>query len=187
MKQITQEKKADIFKYLSNHSLYETGIFFGYDKYYKTKSGLVSLINRIYNEVKQNPKKFNIQAETQALIVQNAENRKLEKAGQPVKVTIEKDFPLDELRNEDFIKKISRKSLVLLNRKLDLVSKSNKSLKSVPLPHLTVLAGIMFDKERIIKGQPTDFIAQYSKIELDITPEAKLKMLLDIQESIENK
>ena len=70
---MTDNIKAGMFKYLVNHSFYDTGIHFELDKHYKSVPGLKNKVYKVYQEVQQDPERFLVQQETVDLVV-NAVN-----------------------------------------------------------------------------------------------------------------
>ena len=180
---LTPEKKVGIFRMLASKALYDVGLEFGFDKYYKDAKAIKGAVYRAYTDVRNNPDKYGITKEAYDLVVDAVGARK---------IAHRKDTPtLRERMDEE----VDIKDLVLSNRdkvaklmaqKLDMVSK--KELKKMRLSEFVNLFGVLFDKGQIIQGQATEHIAHLSKVEDGLSPKELLDTVLKQREhEIEKK
>lgn len=186
---LTPEKKHALFKLMADHTLYETGVALGMDKHYKNTSSLKQAVRKHYVEVRENPAEFGITQETVDLITKIVSSRQTTTfKGADNRTIAERKA---ELANKDITELVltgRTKAMSLVHRKLDMIDKSTKELKSTSLQALTTAAAILFDKGQIVQGQATENIAVLSKVADDMTPDEALDMILKTrQRNVEEK
>lgn len=161
----------------------QVALKYGLDRYYKNEDSMISLIARISNEIRENPSKFGISEE----LVKDIEKAKEERNG----VVNRKGGGLQEIPDvvhpdlanvKDLAEMNSRKSAILLNRKLDMLLKKKKELKNVSITALAQVYGITFDKRQIAKGEATEHIALRAKVDVNVSTEEKLRILLGFRD-----
>ncbi len=180
---LTIDKKAAIFRSLSNGTLFSVGIDFGLDKHYKDATAVKNKVYHIYREVLNSPEEFFVHPDTIELVEKAVTSRKME----PKKTLAEKN-------SENKLKGLDIKQLTLsgrntagrlINRKLEYIDAHPKALAGESLVTLGKIFGILFDKSQIIQGQATEHIALMGKIDTNMTAEEALDSVMRMREIVE--
>jgi len=177
---ISEDKYHPIFKSLATKTLYETGIEFGVDKYYKDSRAVNNAVYNIYRKVIANPQKYAVQEDTVELVKSVVAQRAV--SHNPQTTLREKN---DELANPDFKDLVlsgRKKAFKLLNMKMDRVMRSNKGIDEVGITALAQTFGILFDKAQIISGEATENVAVLAKIDGNMSSEEALASILKMRE-----
>ena len=163
---------------LATKSLYETGLEYGFDKYYKDPKAIKGAVYRIYADLKNNPEERGINKEVYDLVVSAVSNRSISKSADILSLK----------ENEVDIKKLilsNRDKLAnLLSKKLDDIGSSKKKLAAVSLPQISIALCQIFDKGQIVQGQATEHIAHLSKLEEGLSAKDLLTAVLSQRENI---
>lgn len=178
--QLTQEQEVQLFRHLAYKSSYETGLDFGFDKYYKDAKAIRNSVINIYNRIKKNPAKYGIGDDVVTLVQDAMGNRALVRDTNNIPKA-EKEIETGDIKAS--VLGVRDKAWRLIDRKLQRASKSNKKLDQIGLRELGTLAGIAFDKAQVISGQATENIALMGKIEGNIDPQAALDLVLKMREA----
>lgn len=174
---LTDVQKRSIFRTLANKSQYATGLEFGLDKYFKSNTGIINTVNKIYQEVKANPAKFAVSEEVVQLVEKGMMDRKSTHSA-PLMIKNP-----GEVEVRDLIIGGNKKAWILLNSKMDYLMKNKGAFKKESIVSLAKLAGIVFDKSQIMSGEATEHIAIRSKIDSGITSEQALEQLVKLREA----
>ena len=181
---LSTEKKVGLFLLLASTPLYDVGLKYGFDKYYKDTKAIKGAVYRHYAEVKNNPEKFGISKDTYDLVLDAMAARAIT----PHKPR-QKAIGKKELAQADIKKLVlnNRDTLArLMARKLDMIS--NAELKKMSLKDFGTLFGILFDKGQIIQGQATEHVAHLSKIEDGLSSKELLDAVINQREhTVTNK
>jgi hypothetical protein len=173
---IDENTKAGLFKSLASNTMYAVGVEFGFDKHYKSASGVRSAVKKIYNEVKNDPEKFFIHPDTVELVMKAVSERSV--------------APMVTLREKSELK-VDIKDIILHNRdltakligdKLEQLSRSKKDLKNESLVNLSKVMATLFDKGQIVQGQATEHVALLGKLDKDMSPDAAIATVLKMRE-----
>lgn len=184
---LTDLQKAQMFKAMASKSSTVLARDFGLDKHYKSMNSCKAAVAGVKKEVLANPEKyieFGITPEVVTLVQQGLDSRKASKNVTRVsEVTLrDKETELENMDYKDLVERGAKKSLVLLNKKLDAIGKTNKGIKDMQLGTMGTIVGIMFDKSRISKGEATEHIMLKARISEDLTPAQKLELILKMRE-----
>lgn len=176
--------KAQLFKELAKKSSYEAGLVFGLDKHYKNAQTVGSTVIRIFNEVKNNPEKFNISPDTCELVISAVEARSaLTRKGEARTTLREK---LDETKGKTFEELAldnRAKAAQLMSLRLDDVLSTKKKRQLVSLGEAAKVFGIHFDKGQLIEGKATEHVSMMSKLDTaSMTPGQAMDMVLKMRE-----
>ena len=180
-----------MFTMLLEKTTLQVAYEFKMDNRYSSEKSMLTSIQRIISEVRNDPNKFGVSPEM-AKAVQAAidARKKMTLTGQyNQKPTI---VSQNELINADDIKSLTingrNKAMQIMNKKLDILIKDKKSLEKVGIGELAKVAGILFDKGQIIQGQSTENIAVMSKnIDSNMTPEEAMEVLLNMRDANQAK
>lgn len=188
MATITNKQKAEVFKDLVKVSAYQAGVRAGIDRYYKNKWSLIAFIRRVEKEVRDNPKKFGISDDTISMVDSALVERKTKKISVIGQEMFESPkVGMADYDIKDLVERGSKKSLLLLHAKMDMIGDSKKQLRETSISALAQLVGIMFDKRQISKGEATEHINMRAKIDIDEkSPEEALQVLLNMREQMIN-
>jgi len=172
---ISKENKVELFKSLASQPLYEVGVAYNMDRFYKNKVAIKNAVYKIYNDIRHKPEDYGLAIETVNLVVDAVQNRS---AAPSTSLQVDNT----KLETKELLGNIQGKTLRLLDRRLDLLSKSKKKLESVSLTQLGTLAGIIFDKNQIIKGEATQHVAVHAKIDKDMSPDQLIEFVQKTRE-----
>ena len=173
---LTQETQVELFKSLASTHLYEAGVNYNFDRFYKNKTSVKNAVYKIYNNIKNNPQDYGVTMETAELVAKAVSGRSAAPGARQV-------IDVSKLDTKEVLATLQGKSMNLLNKKLDAIGKSRKKLDAVSLSQLGTITGILFDKNQIIKGEATQNIAVHAKIEKDMSPEALMELVQKERES----
>jgi len=171
-------QKRAIFKSLANKGQFKTGVEFGLDKYYKGNIGVISRVNKIYREVKENPDKFAVSQE----LVDVVEKGMSERRSKNHSMTMVKD-PGD-IDERSLVIGVKNKAWMLLDQKLNYLTRNKRAFRNESIQKLAWIAGLTFDKSQIVKGEATEHIALKAKIDSNITSEDATTQLLKFREVV---
>lgn len=199
---LSPKQKVELFLSLKEASFYEVGRNFGLDKYYTTIVNLRSAVYRVYKDVVSNWQTYGVNEndlnEIVAIVKSRTKSNLTFKGGKAVMSLAEKpkadggvvtvtEQRLLAAQTKPDIKEMALstrdKSLLLLNKRMDMLFKSRKALAEIPLGTLAQVYGITFDKAQIVQGQATENIAMLAKIDKNISPEDAMKAILNIREN----
>jgi hypothetical protein len=175
---LTDVKKRSIFRALATKSQYAVGVEFGLDKHYKSNIGVINAVNKIYKEVKEHPEKYAIASD----VVKLVEESMLERRTSATRSLINLKEP-QEVDEKQLVLGVKNKAWDLLNKKLDYLYKNPRAFRNESVMNLAKLAGIVFDKSQIVKGEATEHISIKAKIDPNISSEEALSQLLRIREA----
>lgn len=180
------EKKAEIFKMLGHKTTYDTGLEFGFDKKYKDRKAISNAVSKIYRDVKQDPVKYGVEVQTAKVIEDAVSSRAISKGRSMLSQSETRDIQSDDIKS--IVTSVRNKSFLLIDEKLNMLAKSKKKLAAIPFQQLGTIAGIAFDKTRLLSGEATEHILAYSKIDKNMNPEEALQMVITQREQmVENK
>lgn len=155
---------------------------------YKNKKYACKQVDKVINEVRADPERFMVSADTIRLVEEALAERRL--GGNKTVITtnlpktLEEADLLDDMDVLQLVRRANRVSWLALNKKLDASLRDVRKLNATPLAALVKAAGISFDKSQIIKGEATQHISLKAKIDVDLSPVEKLQMVLQMRESI---
>jgi len=178
MLKLTEVQKRSIFKTLANKSQYQTGLEFGFEKYYDSNLKVVNAVNKIYKDVLEHPEKYAVTQEVIELVQKGMEDRK----GTHVALKRESD-EFSKLQEKDLVLSVKQKAWYALDLKLSKLLKNKKALDAASLSSLGTIAGISFDKGQIAKGEATEHIALKAKIDPNMTPAEAIAFMLNMREN----
>lgn len=177
MKELSIDKRYQIFKELATQPLYEVGIKHGFDKYYKDSKAVKSAVYRVYADVKNNPEKYGVGKEAYELVVESMSSRAVAKRHAPI--SMKESMDIEKMDIKEVILDNRNKAAKLISMKLDMIGKSKKQLENLSITALTTTLGILFDKGQIIQGEATEHIAHLSKIEDGLSPQQLLDAVVN--------
>lgn len=182
---LTDDKKSRIFLFCKDKPFKEVGFEFELDKSYKTVASMVTAVSRIYNQVKNDPLKYNLDYDRVNEIVDIVNKRQTGGL-----VTNRDNTTLRE--KEEILNPTDIKGLVMgsrnlamgiLHKKLGKMSRSVKMMDDIKLSELATVSAILIDKAQILQGQSTENIAILSKNIGQLTPEEALAHVLKTREA----
>lgn len=183
IKELSTKQKKDFFKALVTKNFSEAGALVGLDKTYTNPSSLRATAYKLYKSIK--PDELGIDKEVVGMVVESIEARKMTGGQREITERNVGIFDTEALSPDDtkgLVLGGRNKMAMLINRKLDRLSKNKKALDQISLTQLATTFGIFFDKAQILSGQATENIAVLAQIKDNITAEESLEMLLTMRE-----
>ena len=189
MKPLSNKQKKEVVYDLEKLTYWQVAMKSGIDKYYKRKNSAIDFIRKVYLDVKSRPQSFGISQEKLEAVQKalDSRNLRLQRGEIMIKPNQTPEVPKDDLTTLDtkaLVTRAKKSSWVLLNKKLDMIDKSPKALKMVQVGTLAQVAGIVFDKGQIAKGEATEHVLLRAKIDDSLTNEQKLELILSQREKI---
>jgi hypothetical protein len=176
-------QKRQVFMKLSQKSYLDVGMEFGFDKYYPNKLALRQAVRRIFEEVSKDPEKFSIGKDALELVKTNIYDRYQNPIPQKISMAGGEEIDLAKLDEKELVLRGKKVAWLLLNKKMNMAVKNSKELGKVSLGTLASVAGIVFDKAQIVRGEATENIALRAKIDENISPTDALSEILKRREN----
>lgn len=177
---LTKQKKRDFYLSLLTMNFTEAGIAAGFGAMYNTNNSIRTNAFKLYKSL--DPKELELSDDVIEGVRMAIEKRKISN-----KVTQHEGIEgaiLDPEDSKALVLGGRNKALMLLHKKMDMISKSKKAMEDLSLSQLATTVGILFDKAQIMKGEATENIAVMAKIDQNMTPEQSLDMLLKMREKL---
>jgi len=180
---LTDDKKAGIFRTLASSTLYEVGVQFELDKHYKDPTAVRNKVYQIYREVLNEPDKYSVHPDTAKLVEDSVSNRKVAvRSGPTLAEKTAENKAITALDIKGLTLASRDRAGRLIGKKLEYMEAHPKALAAESLVNLGKIFGILFDKAQIIQGQATEHVAVMSKLDVNMTPEESLSMILRMRE-----
>ncbi len=183
---ISKEMRVAMYKDLTFMTALEVSKKYGIDKLYPTPGSQYICVYTIAKAISKAPDLFGVSQDvvdivSESLKLRNPTNKTL---GEKKSVELREK---DELK--DKVQLIAEKTAEALNKKLDKALKTAKDLEDIPLRELASLLGTAIDKSRLLKGESTEHVMHYAKLDTDsVTPEQAMELILRAREAmIESK
>jgi len=181
---LTDDKKAGIFRTLASSTLYEVGVQFELDKHYKDPTAVRNKVYQIYREVLNEPDKYSVHPDTAKLVEDSVSNRKVAvRSGPTLAEKTAENKAITALDIKGLTLASRDRAGRLIGKKLEYMEAHPKALAAESLVNLGKIFGILFDKAQIIQGQATEHVAVMSKLDVNMTPEESLSMILRMREA----
>lgn len=172
---LSTEQKVELFKKLASKTTLEAGTEAGLAKFFKNSRAIRNKVYSTYQQVRQDPEFYKVTPEVVTLVETAMSARAVE--GRNTEIVTD-----DPKEIKGLVLNIRDKTFGLIDKKLDRVSKSRAKLDALSFKDLGIIAGIAFDKSQILKGEATEHIAHYAKIDGNISPEDAMAMILKSRE-----
>ena len=180
---LTDAKKGQVVRALIDKNMYEVGLEFELDKYYKDSRAVKNAVYRTYQAAVKDPARYGLTIEEAANVQDKMQNRLPVNIREAQPTTLREK--LDDDKNKDF-KELAiegrNKAYQILLRKLDMVGRNKRNLSEVNLSTLATTFGILFDKVQITKGEATENVAIMGKVDTNMSAEEALGMVLKMRE-----
>lgn len=182
---LTDDKRQRIFLFCKDKNFKEVGFEFELDKNYKTVASMVTAVSRIYNQVKNNPSKYNLDLERVNAVVDNVNSRQTQGllTNKDTTTLREKEEILNPTDIKGLVMGSRNLAMGILHKKLGKMSRSVKLMDDIKLSELATVSAILIDKAQILQGQSTENIAILSKNIGMLTPEEALAHVLKTREA----
>jgi hypothetical protein len=178
---ISKEMRTAMFKDLATMTIMEISRKYGIDKLYPSEASQQMTLTNIFNDIKKAPELYSISTDA-VEVVQSALNERnpMHKTKSSVPIAVRER---EELK--DKVQLIAEKTAEALNMKLNKLLKDKKSLDEIPLRELAGLLGTSIDKSRLLKGESTEHVMHYSKLDTKtVTPEEAMNLILKAREAM---
>jgi hypothetical protein len=170
-KTMSPEQINGLYKSLATKTYLQTGLDYGFDKYYKDKRGVINRVSHLRSLVLENPDKYGVSEEVRDMVESAIASRRDERLDRTQKSLAEKTESLNEMDIKELVTGVRDKAWKLMHKKLDRAMKSKKEMDKINLGYLNTVAGTAFDKSQILKGEATESIVIYGKFaEGEVTP-----------------
>lgn len=176
---LTKEEELTIFRGLVHKTGLELANEYNFGDVYNTDGAKRIAIFNIVRKVKQAPELYGISDGEIQLVQEAIDARKI--VHNPLQVFV-KDREVKEYK--DKLEVIRDQATQLLSKKLEQLSKG-KNVESLKLNEIANVVSMAIDKYRLVKGESTDNIVHFSKIDLsNTTPEEALRLVLKAREAL---
>lgn len=177
---LTPIQEKEIFMDLQSLSTAEAGRKHGLDFYYNDNTKLRFAVHAVYKKVLAAPGLYGLTTDDTAKIQEAVSSRSMKNNPQQ-KSLMEREMQ-DEFKGT--IEGIRNEAASLLRRKLGKI-KTNKELDGVSFRDLKDVLAMAVDKARLVTGQSTENVVQFSKIDPEkTTPQEALAIILKAREAL---
>lgn len=178
------DQELAIFKDMAHMTNTEIAKKYGIDKIYPHKGTQRLQVSNIASKIKSAPELYGITIDAIEVIDTAIQARRFENNPQQILVR-------DRERKEakDKLDDIRDAAIEVLEKKLEKAGRSSKSIDGIKFKEVLDVISMSVEKSRLLRGESTDNVLHYAKIETkDLTPEAAMDMLLKQSEArIEKK
>lgn len=177
----TPEEQVTMFKDLAHMSYFDVIEKYKLGDRYKNKGaarlGLVNIVRKIIKA----PDLYGISQEAVDIVKSTLDARNPQKGNSSKNLEIVRER--DQLSTS--MESLRDKAIELMHEKLDKIKKSKTELDGVKLKELMDVVSTAIDKTKLIKGESTDHVIHYSKIDVgSINPQEALKLVLKAREAL---
>src|SRR3990167_2483743 len=156
-------KKAELFKLLATKSQVDAAIEMGVDKFRKTKSSMQHFSSMVKSEVAADPKyweeKYGITPDIIEMVRRSSIERKsTSNSPKHLAHIFEQKLDAGDKTIKELVEDGSKKSLRILNMKLEEMLESRRAYGGESVLTMAKVAGILFDKRQLSKGEATEHI-----------------------------
>ena len=183
MTKLTDLQKKAIFRDLATVSKHQAGLRAGLDKYYKNRGSIITTVDNIMKEVRVDPDRFAVSQDVIEMVEKALKERGISRikiVGQTLPV--EAPERLEDLTMEQLVERGGKKALIGLNKSIDYSIKTKASIMKISPVAWGKVAGILFDKTRIVRGEATEHVVMKAQISEDLTASQKLDLILKMRE-----
>lgn len=176
---LTKEEEAEIFKGLVHKTGLELANEYDFGRVYQADGAKRLAIHNIVNKIKKAPELWGISPQVVELVQEAMDARKI--VHNPLQVFV-KDREVKEYK--DKLEVIRDQATQILSKKLESLGKG-KNIESVKLNEIANVVAMSIDKLRLVKGESTENIVHFSKLDLSNTsPEQALALVLKAREAV---
>lgn len=176
---LTKEEEASIFKGLVHKTGLELANEYDFGRVYKTDGAKRLAIFNLTRKIKKAPELYGISNEVVELVEEALNDRRI--VHNPLQVFV-KDREVREYK--DKLEVIRDQATQLLSKKLEQLGKG-KNIETIKLSEIANVVAMSIDKYRLVKGESTENIVHFSKMNLDgIKPEDALALVLKAREAL---
>jgi hypothetical protein len=186
-KTMTPEQINGLYKSLATKTYLQTGLDYGFDKYYKDKRGVINRVSHLRSLVLENPDKYGVSEEVKAMVENAIMARRDERLDRTQTSLAEKTESLNEMDIKELVSGVRDKAFRLIHMKLDKAMKSKKERDKINLGYLNTIAGTAFDKTQVLRGEATENIMHLGLIEGEITPKRLQELSRQVLERQNNR
>ena len=176
---LTKEEEASIFKGLVHKTGLELANEYDFGRVYNSDGAKRLAVYNLVKKVKKAPDLYGISQEVVELVQQALDDRRI--AYNPLQVFV-KDREIKEFK--DKLEVIRDQAAEILSKKLEKATKG-KNIDDIKITEVTNILSMAIEKLRLVRGESTDNIVHFSKMDLkDIKPEDALNLVLKAREAI---
>lgn len=176
---LTKEEELQIFRGLVHKTGLELANEYNFGDSYNTDGAKRIAVFNIVRKIKKAPELYGVSEGELNLVQEAIDARRI--VHNPMQVFV-KEREVKEYK--DKLEVIRDQATQLLSKKLEHLSKG-KNVEAVKLNEIANVVSMAIDKFRLVKGESTDNIVHFSKIDLkDIKPEDALSLVLKAREAL---
>lgn len=181
---IDKETAKKMFYDLEQLTTIEVARKYGFEESYTDdKTKLRFLIHNEYKNILSKPEEYGIDT-TDAERIRNIVSMRSQKVN-PQQLPVEVRQYVENFENT--LEGVRNEAMSILKRKLERL-KTNKDLEDISFRDIKDIVAMTIDKTRLLSGESTENVVQFSKIDPNLSPQDALKLLLKAREAaIEQK
>lgn len=177
---LTKDQEVEIFKALTHNTALEVGKKFGLGEHFTSDGAIRLAVHNVYMRVKKVPEFYGLTQDVVDLVTETVAARKI--SNNPGSVLVAER---ERLEFKDKLETIRDTAAEILNKKLDKLNKSSRTIDDIKIKEIADVLSMAVDKYRLVKGESTENVIHYSKLNLDnVSPEEALSLVLKARELI---
>lgn len=176
---LTKEEEATIFKALVHKTGLELANEYNFGSIYKSDGAKRLAIHNIVKKITKSPELWDITPQVVELVKEALDARRI--VHNPLQVFV-KDREVMEFK--DKLEVIRDQATQLLSKKLEVLGKG-KNIDQIKLSEIANVLSMAIDKLRLVRGESTENIVHFSKLDLDgVSPEKAMELVLKAREKV---
>jgi hypothetical protein len=176
---LTKEEEAAIFKGLVHKTGLELANEYDFGRVFDTDGAKRLAVHNIVKKIKKAPDLYGISREVVELVEEALNDRRI--VHNPMQVFVKER---EMLEFKDKLEVIRDQAADILSKKLEKLS-GKKNMDDVKIKEIADVMSMAIDKFRLVKGESTDNIVHFSKLDMkDISPDQALQLILRAREAV---
>jgi len=175
---LSREQEAELFKHLIDKTAIEAAEAMGITDRYETNASIRIYVFNVVRRIKKAPELWGISKDAVDMVQKALDSRAVVKSSQVIKEKQREEF-------KDRLEVIRDTAADILTKKLAIINKNKNTLDGVKLKDISDIMKDAYQSIRLIKGESTDNVIHYSKVDLDkVTPEEAMNLILKARENL---
>ena len=176
---LTNEQTSELFKSLIHKTSVEAAKEYGIHHMYTTDGALRMFVHNLVKKVTKAPELYGLTPDAVAIVLDALQARKF-KAGNTSLMVKEREA----LEFKDKLAVIRDTATTILQKKLNKINKNQKDIDNIPIKDILAVMATATDKHRLVQGESTENVTNYSKIDVgSIKPQDALALVLKAREA----
>lgn len=175
---LTREQEIEIFKSLVDKTATESMKALGLDSMFKNDGAIRIHVYNIISKIKKAPELWGLSQDAVDVVSRALDGRKIAHKTGYIKEREKEQF-------KDRLEVIRDTAADILTKKLSIINRNKQSIGEVKLKDISDVLKDATTALRVAKGESTENVIHYSKIDLDkVSPEEAMKLIFKAREAL---